>query len=171
MSPAQGSSGLKIVLIIVAVVVVLGIVAIGSMVFVGLRIARHTHVRENGGNVRVETPFGTVQSTNNPDEVARNLGVDIYPGAQVLKGNAANMDMAGVHTVAAEFETDDPPDKVADFYKSKLPNATVSSHDEGRYSIVSNQHNNLVTITIDTRGDKTHIHIANVSGKGITGRD
>jgi len=163
----QGSNAVKIVLIIVAIFVGLGILGAGMAAFVGWRIAHHTRVTEKNGNVRVESPFGTVESTTNPDEAARNLGVDVYPGAKMQKTDAANINIAGMHTVSAQFETDDSPDKVADFYKAKFPNANVSVGDQDHYTIVSTSEKNMITINIEPSDGKTLIHIASVSGKHV----
>lgn len=137
------------------------------MTFIGLRIARHTHVTQSGDSVHVQTPFGTV-ITNSAD-VSRDLGVDIYPGARMLKSNAANVETAGVHTVAAQFETDDPASKVADFYKAKFPDANVNVSNQDHYTIVSTNNKNLITINIEPQGAKTLISVANVGGKDVTG--
>jgi len=163
----QGSGTLKIILVIVAVIIALGVLGIGTMVFVVRRIAHNSHIQNRDGNVRVETPFGTVQSTNNPDEASHNLGIDPYPGARVLKGNTAII--GGMHTVEAEFETDDSAEKVMAFYSSKLPNANVTTKDQNHYSIVSTDNNNLITITIQPEDNKTGIKIASVTGKNMTG--
>lgn len=169
-APAQGGSALKVILIVVAVIVALGIVGIGTLSFVAWRIARHTRVEERNGNVRVESPFGTVvESTTNPDDAAKNLGIDLYPGARLLKGNAANVSVAGIHTVAAEFESDDSVDKVAAFYQSKFPQATVSTKHTDHTTIISTDNKNLITINIEAEAGKTRIKVANVSGKGMTG--
>lgn len=165
-NPAQ-SSTLKIVLIVIGAVVLLGAVAIGTLTVIGLHIARRTHVTQNGDNVRVEGPFGTINT--NSSDVSRDLGVDLYPGARMLKSNGANVEIAGVHTVAAEFESDDPADKVANFYKAKFPNANVNVSNQDHYTIVSNEKNSLVTINIESEGNKTLIHIASVGGKNVTG--
>jgi uncharacterized OB-fold protein len=166
-TPSQGSGALKIILIVVAVVFVLGILGIGTLVFVVRRVAQNSHVRNKDGNVRVETPFGSVQSTNDPNEASRNLGIDLYPGAHVLKGNSASI--GGMHTVEAEFETDDSAEKVMAFYSSKFPNANVTTKDQNHYAIVSTNNNNLITITIEPEESKTRIKIANVTGKNPTG--
>ena len=126
-----------------------------------------SHIENRDGNVRVETPFGTVQSTNNPDEAARNLGIDLYPGARVLKGNTATI--GGMHTVEAEFESDDSADKVMAFYTSRFPNANVTTKDQNHYTIVSTDKKNLITINIEPEDGKTRIKIATVSGKNVTG--
>lgn len=165
----QSSSALKIILIIVAVFVGLGVLGVGTAAFIGWRIAHHTRITDKNGNVRVESPFGTIESSNNADDTARNIGVDIYPGATMRKGNAANITMAGVHTVSAEYETDDSADKVADFYKAKFPDANISATDQGHTTIVSSDKKNLITINIEPSEGKTVIHIANVSGKGLGG--
>jgi hypothetical protein len=163
---SQGGGALKVILIVVAVVIALGILGIGTLVFVVHHIAHNTHIKDNGGNVRVETPFGTVQSTNNPDEASRNLGVDLYPGARVLKGNTATI--AGMRTVEAEFESDDSADKVMAFYASKFPNANTTK-DQDHYAIVSTNNNNVITIKIEPKDGKTLIKIASVTGKNMTG--
>ena len=166
---AQSSSALKIILIIVAVIVVIGVLGAGSIAFFVHRVISHSHINQENGDVRVETPFGTMESTNDPTQAAHDLGVDLYPGATVVKGGAANMQIGGMHTAAAEFETSDPASSVADFYKSKFPNANIMSSQEGRYSIVSGDKNNLFTISIEPRDGKTRIHIAKMTGKMMGG--
>lgn len=160
----QASNGLKTVLIVLAVVVAFCIVGVMAATFVGLRLAKRTHVETNGENVRVETPFGTVESTKNPEEAARNLGIDIYPGARSLTTNAASVNVGKMKTVSAEFETGDPAEKVFDFYKEKFPHANVAQANSGHYTIVSTDKKNVVTINIQATGAKTHFQIANVSG-------
>jgi hypothetical protein len=167
--PVQGSNTLKPILVVVAAVVLVGVVAIAGLTLFALHVARRTHIENRDGNVRIESPVGTVETTTDPSNISRDLGVDLYPNAHLLKGNAANVSIAGMHTVAAEFETDDPVEKVADFYKSKFPNAKVTSSEQGQYSIVSTENKNLVTINIESQDGKTLIHVANVSGKGVTG--
>ena len=167
-TPAQ-SNAVKVILIVVAIVVGLFILGIGTATFIGWRIARHTRVEQDRGKVRVETPFGTVESTDNSDEAARNLGIEVYPGARARKGSAASVTMGSMHTVAADFETDDPPERVADFYKKRLPHANIAVSDEKQYTIISNDKKNMFTINIEPQEGKTLIHIANVSGKAVAG--
>jgi hypothetical protein len=167
----QSGNALKIILIIVAVIVGLGILGIGAASFVAWRIASRTHIRNHDGNVRVETPFGTVQSTTDPDEAARNLGIELYPGAQVIKGTTSNMTMGTMHTAAADFETSDPASSVAEFYKSKFPGANVMSSSADHYAIVSTDKKNMLSIKIEPRDGKTRIHIAKVAGKMVGADD
>ncbi|MGA8271023.1 MAG: zinc ribbon domain-containing protein [Candidatus Sulfotelmatobacter sp.] len=164
-TPAPAGGALKAILIVVGVIVLLGIVGLASLVFFASRLAHRTRVQQEGNNVKVETPFGTVETTKDPAEAARNLGVDLYPGADVLKNGAASATFGGVHTVSLNSESTDSVDKVSDFYKSKFPNAIVTSSDSGRCTIISNDHRNIITINIQAEGDKTKIQITNVSHK------
>ena len=169
-TPKSGNA-LKIILIIGAVIVGLGILGVGAASFVAWRIASRTHVRNRNGNVRVETPFGTVQSSTDPDEAARDLGIEPYPGAEVIKGTTSNMTVGTMHTAAADLETSDPPSNVADFYKSKFPGANVTSSNGDHYSIVSTDKKNMLSISIEPRNGKTRIHIAKVAGKLVGSGD
>jgi hypothetical protein len=158
------SSGLKTFLIVVGVVIALGILGSVAATLVGLHIARRTHVSQKGDRVRVDTPFGTVTSTKDPDEAARNLGVDIYPGARALKTDAASVAVGGMKTVSAEFQTSDSADKVFEFYKRKFPDANVTEGDPQHFTIVSTNHGSILTINIEATSGETHFHIANVIG-------
>jgi hypothetical protein len=164
-APAQGSGALKIILIVLAVIVGLGILSMGTCAFMVHRALHRMHVREQDGNVHVETPFGTVDSTEDPNEAAKNVGVDLYPGATVAKNGSANMTIGSMHTATVELDTSDSPSAVNDFYKSKFPNATVMSAQGDHYSIMSGDKNNMTTINIDKRDGQTRIHIAKITGK------
>jgi hypothetical protein len=163
--PSQGGGALKVILIVVGVIVLIGILGAASIGFVVWRVARSSHVRQEGDRVKVETPFGTVESTKDPEEVARNLGVEIYPGARVLKEGAASATFGGIHTATANFESDDSVGKVCEFYKPKVPSALVTASDQRHCTIVSNDKKNMITINVEAEGDKTKIQITNVTGK------
>ena len=150
----------------VGVIVLVGILAVVSLGFFAWRVARHTRVRQNGDNVRVETPFGTVQTTNDPEAAARDLGVELYPGAQVLKEGATSATFGSVHTASLNFETSDSVDKVCGFYKPKFPNAMVMTSETNQCSIVSNDQKNVITINVKEESNKTRIVITNVSKSG-----
>ena len=161
-APAQGSNALKIILIIVAVIVGIGILAMGTCAFVVHRVVSRSHIENRDGNVKVETPFGSVSTTQDPAEAARSVGVDLYPGATVSKEGNANLSFAGMHTATVQLETDDAPSAVSDFYKSKLPNANVMNSQGDRYTIMSGDKNNMTTVTIEPREGKTRIEIVKV---------
>jgi hypothetical protein len=162
---SQGGGALKVILIVVGVIVLLGVLSLGSVAFFAWRVAHHTRIRQEGDNVKVETPFGSVETTKDPADAARNLGVDLYPGAEVLKNGSASASFGGVHTASVNSESTDSVDKIATFYKAKFPNAMVTTSDAGRCTIISNDHKSMVTINIEAEGDKTKIMITNVSRK------
>jgi len=166
--PASGGGGLKAVLIVVGVIVLIGTLAVVSLGFFAWHVARHTRVRQEGDNVRVETPFGSVQTTNDPQAAAHNLGVDIYPGAQPLKQGATSAAFGAMRTATLNFETSDSVDKVCGFYKPKYPNAMIMTSQADQCTIVSNDQRNMITIAVKTENDKTRIMITTVSKSGAT---
>ncbi len=160
-----GGGALKIILIIVAVIVVLGILGIGAVSFIGYRIAKSAHVHQDGDNVKVETPFGSVESSKDPSKAAADLGIDIYPGAEVQKNGASSATFGSIHTVTAMFTSSDGMDKVCSFYKEKFPNAMASTADENHCTLVSNDNKNMVTINVETTGDGSKFQVTNVTKK------
>jgi hypothetical protein len=159
-----GTSALKVILIVVGVIVCIGILGVATIGVIGYRIAKSSHVTQEGEHVKVETPFGTI-SANDPDQAVKDLGVEVYPGAQVQKQGAADMTIGPVHTVTAIFQSSDSVDKVCDFYKSQFPSAAVKSSDPNRCAIVSNDSMNNVTINVEAAGDTTKFTIAHVTKK------
>ena len=164
-APRGGSSALKIVLIVVLVIVAIGVLGLATLGIIAYRVAKSTHLRQQGENVKVETPFGTVETSKDPEQAAKDLGVDIYPGAQVQKEGSTDMTLGNIHTVAAVFQTDDSVDKVCSFYKSRFPSAMATTADPNHCSLVSSDQRNMVTINIESSGDTTKIQITNVSKK------
>jgi hypothetical protein len=163
--PPQGGGSLKVILIAMVVIVLLGAIGLGSLAFFAMRIARHAHVRQDGDNVKVETPFGNVETSKDPADAARNVGVDLYPGAELQPDGSSSASFGSVHTSSLKAESTDPLEKVSSFYKSKFPNAVVTSSDAGRCTIVSNDHNNIITINIEAADGKTNIQITSVTHK------
>jgi hypothetical protein len=164
--PSSGSSStLKIILIVVGVVFLIGILGIATIGFIGYRVAKSAKVSQNGDNVKVETPFGSVESSKDPEKVAKDLGMDIYPGAEIQRNGAATATFGGIHTVTANFESSDSVDKVCTFYKSRFPSANVTSSDQNRCTIVSNNPPNSVSINIESNGDGSKFQITSVSKK------
>ena len=164
-APTGGSSALKVILIVVAVIVGFGILGLATVGIIGYHIAKRSHVSQNGDHVKVETPFGSVETSKDPDQAAKDLGIDLYPGADVQRNGASSASFGGIRTVTAMFETRDAPDKVCSFYKSRFPGAMVTTSDQNRCTIVSNNQKNMVTINIQASGDTTRLQITNVTKK------
>lgn len=113
---------------------------------------------DNGGNknVDIQTPVGSLHVRN--DANAEDVGIPVYPGARRKEKNSdgdqrsANVNLSfgvyGVKVMAVEYLSDDPPDKVAAYYKDQLKKkfgdvlechtshrgAEMGDHDEGKSS-------------------------------------
>ncbi len=164
--PSQrSSSALKIILIIAGVFVLICILGMVTCGLVFHRLAKNSRVSQRGDDVKIETPFGSVDTTNDPQKVADELGVDIYPGAQVQKNGTAAVGFGSLHTVTAIFQSSDSVEKVCDFYKEKFPGANVSSSDQNRCSIISGDKGNSTTITVEPNGDGSRLTIVRLTKK------
>lgn len=164
-APTGGSSALKVILIVIAVLIGFGILGVVTVGIVGYHFAKHAHVTQDGDHVKVDTPFGSVESSKDPAQAAKDLGVDVYPGAELQKNGASSVSMGNMHTATALFEINDTPDKVCSFYKAKFPGAMVTTSEQNHCTIVSNDHNNMITVNVEASGDTTKLQITNVSKK------
>ena len=78
--------------------------------------------------VDIETPLGGIHVSTNAD--ARDTGLAVYPGAKPKQkdssndSKSANVNISGpgfgVKVVALEYVSNDPPQKLIDFYKDQL---------------------------------------------------
>jgi hypothetical protein len=167
-APAKsGSSALKIVLIILAVVIGLGILAMGAVGFFVWRVAHAVHVSGNGSNVTLNTPGGTITTNNSETYSASDLGTDIYPGAVSGKGGM-RMSLPTGTMVSAVYLTGDSKDQVLAFYKTRFgSDASVFDSSDGTVLTVNKGQQESVVVTI-TKGagdnsGKTEIHIVHTT--------
>ena len=160
-----GGSALKVVLIVIGVIFLIGAVGIASLTMIGIHLAKRSRVRQNGDSVTVETPFGKVESSKDPNQAVKDLNVDIYPGAQVESRGAASASFGNIHTVTAMFESSDSVDKVCSFYKSKFPGSVVSGANENHCTIAQSQPPNMITINVESSGDGSKFQISSVTKK------
>jgi len=158
-----GSSTVKVLLIIAAVIVILGILGIISLALVARHFLANSHVTQDGNQVKIETPFGKVETNKDPEQAAHDQGIEIYPGAQAVPNSAATTTFGSVVTFTSSFQTSDPPNKVCDFYKTRYPNAMVTTSDQNRCTIASKDQKNMITINAEARADGTRFQITNVS--------
>jgi len=167
-APSQGGGGsaVKIILIVVAVVVGLAMITAGIGAYFLHRAyvkVKESQIEQKDGKVKIESPFGNLETSTDPGEAAKNVGVDLYPGEEVSKDGSATMTIGGMHTATAVLETGDSPDKVAAFYQSKLPHSAYSSNQGDHYSMMSGDKDDMTTLNIESRGDKTIIQISRVT--------
>lgn len=163
---SKGSnSALKIILIIVGAFVLICILGMVTCGVIFHRIAKSARVSQKGDNVKVETPFGSMETTNDPQKVAEKLGVDIYPGAQAQKAGTAAVSFGSLHSVTAIFDSSDSVQKICDFYRERFPGANVTSSDNNRCSIISGDKGNSTTITVEPNGDNSRLTIVRLTTK------
>jgi hypothetical protein len=120
--PAKSGGALKIILIIVAVVVGLGLIAGGVIAYGVWRVA-HTVTNavrvDEKGNGTVSILGNTISAGKDVNVSAGDLGVPIYPGATRGEGGM-KMSLPTGSVNMAVFVTGDPVSAVAAFYKGKL---------------------------------------------------
>jgi hypothetical protein len=152
--------------IIIVVVILVGLALLASVAgLLGFRyLARKMRVETSGDRAKVTTPFGTV-TTGDAAETARNLGVEVYPGARPLPGGAA-VNFGGIKTAAAEFQTPDTPYQVQSWYRARYPRSEINVSDQNQHTMVFSTSKGMVTINIEPRDNMTHIQISQVGGTG-----
>jgi hypothetical protein len=83
---------------------------------------------KKNAKVDIQSPLGNIK-VNTDEKAATDNGIPVYPGAHLRPAengdnHAANVNIGamgyGLKVVAAEYETDDSPDKVKSFYENKL---------------------------------------------------
>ena len=156
----KGSSAVKIILMVLAAFCVLGLTVVGVIGYFGYKVAQQVKVEQEGGETRVETPMGSVETSKDPKEIAEELDVEIYPGATPLREGSSSVTFGGMKVATAVFETPDPSQKVYEFYKQEIRNPTMVSSDGDKHTIMAGDKNNFLTIVIEGHGDKTRITIA-----------
>jgi len=120
-APVQSGSNntVKIILIVVAVVVGLGILGAGAIGFLVYSVAHAVHVSSSGKEVSISTPGGSISTNASETFSAADLGTDIYPGAITGKGSM-RMSLPTGSMITAVYVTSDSKDQVVSFYKNKF---------------------------------------------------
>jgi hypothetical protein len=168
----SGASAVKIVLIVVAVFVCLGIIGAGIFGFTVWRVARSLHVsNQGGGQVTIGTPGGgSITADSNQKFSSTDLGTDIYPGATSGKGGM-RITLPSGSSVTATFVTPDSKDQVVSFYKDKF-GSEASVFDSGNSAMITvqkgKQESVMVTVTPNASqySGKTQITIMHATSSG-----
>ncbi len=150
--PAKsGSSAVKVILIVLAIVIGLGVLGAGAFGFMVWRISRSIHVSGPNGTVSINTPGGMLESHNSTSFTPGELGTDIYPGAQSTSGGM-KMELPSGSVVSGAFLTSDSKDAVLNFYKSKFgSDASVFDTADGAMLSVKKGEQESVMVTISSK--------------------
>ena len=173
--PAEASTG-RLVAIVVGVVVGIILLTIAGLAVAGYYFASKVRVTEGRDQLgreksfRVETPFGRVRVEKQEQVDPKSLGIPIYPGAAMVKGEGGgarvdlDLDFADkyVRVVAVKMETSDSFDKVVEFYRDEATDFIFSQkgHDNVEFRWEHGQLKKLVVIT--ERGGRTRISLAKI---------
>ena len=152
----QGSGALKVVLIILAVVVALGVLATASAIFIGYRFARSTRVMKHGQRAIIETPVGTIEANAGGSEGADKACASYYPQARGAR-HVGSVKFGGLS--AAVCESDDPPEKVADYFRSRISEANLVVSDRGKHVISGRADGSRITVVIEERASGSKITV------------
>jgi len=100
------------------------VIALAGTLFCGCKVQK----QGEGANkkVDIETPVGSLHVNTQVDP--KDTGLAVYPGATRAadeeQKHAANLSidssLFGVKVVAIKYHSDDPPDKLLDFYRKQL---------------------------------------------------
>ncbi len=146
--PKQGSSAVKIILIVVAIVVCLGIAVVGVVGYGFYRVSKAVHKDLTTGKVTIDTPNGTISAMNDAKLTEADLGIAIYPGAEQTKGSA-RLNLGNGPMVTANFLTSDPKEKVIAFYKDQLGSGAENMvSGNGAFLMVTKANKESINITI-----------------------
>ena len=162
-SPKQGSSAVKIILIIVAVIVCLGIAVVGVVGYGFYRVSKAVHKDLTTGKVTIDTPNGTISAISDATLTEADLGTAIYPGAEQAKGSA-KLNLGAGPMVTGVFLTSDPKEKVVAFYKDQLGSSAQDLESgDSALLMLTKANRESINITVSQRAGqfngKTHITI------------
>ena len=160
-----GASALKIILIIVAVFVGIGILSGTAFMFGLWRLSRvvkvNSHYRDQ---VSISTPMGNI-STGSAPVTEAEVGAPIYPNAKRNEGNISFSTPQGSMATYV-FKTSDPLPQVVEFYRGKLgAKANVIETPEATMFTSAQGEKEGVAITIGKDQDATVITI--IRGRSV----
>lgn len=140
----------------------LGTIAAVALIFVLAMVyfIRHTTIVSTGKNgSRVEAPSVTVTTDTNPAQLARQLGLEIYPGASDARGAQAEMNNSTIITLS--FRSKDSPRRVIGFYHVRYPDATVKAEGKGAVLVLVSLRDTL-TIKAEPNTGQTEVHVSDI---------
>lgn len=172
-APGSGSNFAVIALLILALIVVMG----GVAVWLGLRVlssAVHVNVADGAKKeVSIKTPLGSLEVNHELNEAS--LGLPIYPGAtRLTEHDSVNLnfdigDQTNFRVLAGKFETPDSLEKVRAFYHDHLGDQVTKFRDkdeEGDTVFEIKEGKLEKAVKLKANGDKTVIELVRISQAG-----
>jgi len=141
----------------------LGPAAIAALSVVVALIGCTVKEEHNGDSKKVDlwSPFGGLKVRTEVDP--RDVGLSIYPKARLKPSEdsdhdkSANVNIStpffGLKVVALEYESDDPPEKVLDFYRKDMARYGKVVQCKGRDYAHHENHGMTLTLNCDPGGD------------------
>jgi hypothetical protein len=173
-APRSGSHVVAIALMVLALIILVSVVALWT----GFRIlSRSVHVQVNDGGgekkeVSIKTPFGGIEVNKDKTVSEASLGLPIYPGAvQSKNNNSARVNLGffgkeNLRVVAANFDSTDPIEKVADFYHKRLGTEVTKftqKNNEGKTVFEIKKSDSERNVALKDNGEGTGIELVRVS--------
>lgn len=162
-----GGSFAKVLLIVLAVVIGMIALSMGTCLYVAYRakrsFERRVAISKDGSSLTVRTDQGPVTLQSSPDAAAKNATLDIplYPGATPVEGSSATLSFGGKGGVTGlEYETADALEKVVAFYAEKF--SPSYSTEEGRVQFMRMDGSGMRSVTVSRAQGKTRISIAKI---------
>jgi hypothetical protein len=155
------SSALKILLMVLGGIFLLAVLIIGAAVFFVKQAVDRSAIEtsEDGKGVKVQTPFGNVESSADVDKIMEKMGVPVYPSAEAVEHGASRITMNQVEVMNAMFDTEDAPEQVLAFYRGKFPDAEVIDTPENKTLMQGDKSSDHLLIAIHTSDGKTRITV------------
>lgn len=124
--PSSGSPVVKIILIVLAVFIFLGVLGMGACVYIGYRAKQKFNQFQKQVTTTFPMPSGTREVHVQPSAPTRSesvqtgpvvdTGVPVYPGA-IPSGGSGQMSLGTTTVKTQQYLSDDSVDKVVAFYK------------------------------------------------------
>ncbi len=149
---------------------ILFVLAVVAAVGLGLFVAHNVKVTEKPGNTVVETPFGSLHVREGEAAGHAVAGLPVYPGATRAaddrKRASVELDFGNdsrqFHLSVATYTTPDAVEKVAAFYRERLPSWKYTRGRRGHVKIESSEGGSKRIVAISEENGVTKIGLASV---------
>jgi hypothetical protein len=160
---------------LLAVMAVAGVLVTGGIYIFARYISEKVNMdvrplRDGGKSIRVDTPAGRLKLRGEASEA--DLRLPFYPGGKRRQDVGATFSLempatGAFEVAAAEFETADPPDKVAAWYRQRLGADAKEKKvgDELRFLLGSDAGNRRIVV-LKRIPEGTRISMANIIEAG-----